>query len=663
MNRLSEEKSPYLIQHAGNPVDWYPWGDESFAKARQEDRPIFLSIGYSTCHWCHVMEAESFEDPEVAVLMNGAFISIKVDREERPDLDERFMAASMLLTGSGGWPLTIMMTPEGRPFFAATYIPRDDAYGRMGMIGLIPRIQEMWETRRQEILDSAEAIAAEMAKLATSSPGGFGESASVLDQAVASIARDYDSSLGGFGRAPKFPMPSVFPFLLRSWRRIGDPEVLGMVEHSLHALRNGGVYDQLGFGFHRYSTDAGWNVPHFEKMLYDQALEALAYTDAWKASGNWFYRRTAMEILDYALRDLALPEGGFASAEDADSEGVEGRFYTWTEEELRRVLGPEGQASLLRRYALHEGILRRGSLDESIPGEAEARLLQARAARPRPFLDDKLLADWNGLMIAALARAGAAFERPDYLAAAGKAASFILARMRGPGGILLHRYRAGEAAIPAFADDYAFLTWGFLELYEAGFEVSHLEEAIRLMDLFIARFWDSAGGGFQSCDQAGEEASFPAKPFSDGVLPSANSVALMALLKLNRITGSSDYQSRAEALISLYPADAGAHARSFPFFLSAVDFSMGPSLEIVIAGDPKAEDTRAMLRALRCRFLPNAVLVLRPAGEAAPAIARIAPYTALQAGLGGRATAYVCRDFACALPTADIEIMLSLLED
>jgi uncharacterized protein len=496
MNRLASQKSPYLLQHAGNPVDWYPWGEEAFEAARRRDRPVFLSIGYSTCHWCHVMESESFADPAIADLMNDAFVSIKVDREERPDLDEHFMNVSRLLTGTGGWPLSILLTADRRAFYAATYIPRENAYGRMGMRELIPRIRELWENKRDEVVHSADAIAAEIGKIVRHAEQGFIFDAGVAATAARSLSRMYDSRHGGFGSAPKFPMPTVFGMLLRAWRRDADAETLGMVGRSLSAMRNGGIYDQVGFGFHRYSTDAQWRVPHFEKMLYDQALHCLAYTEAWQATGAEEWKNTATEICAYVLRDLALPEGAFATAEDADSEGEEGRFYFWTEAAVQSVLG-NGAAGFCARYGVSRdpSILHREISDRTPPGAPEASLLGARASRVRPLRDDKILADWNGLMVAALARAGRAFGEPSFVQAAERAARFVTRQMRSSDRGLLHRHRDGESAISGFADDYAFLAWGILELYEATFDAVWLEECVSLTEHFLGHFWDTEGAG------------------------------------------------------------------------------------------------------------------------------------------------------------------------
>jgi hypothetical protein len=631
VNHLGREKSPYLLQHAGNPVNWYPWGEEAFEAARKNDKPVFLSIGYSTCHWCHVMENESFSDQGVADLMNEAFISIKVDREERPDLDDHFMDVSRLLTGTGGWPLTIFMTAERKAFYAATYIPRENAYGRMGMLELIPRIRDLWENRRQEVAQSAEAIAVELARMDHGGAAGFAAGAGMATVAARALAAMFDGRNGGFGSAPKFPMPTIFGLLLRAWKRDGNPETLGMVTRTLSAMRSGGIYDQVGFGFHRYSTDAHWRVPHFEKMLYDQALHCLAYTEAWQATGTQAWKETAGEICAYVLRDLALPDGAFATAEDADSEGVEGRFYLWTDSEVRSLLGNRAEA-FFARYRLEDGILYRDASEDAPAGVDEAVLLSARAARVRPLRDDKILADWNGLMIAALAKAGSAFGEPSYVAAAEAAARFVTGRMRSADGGILHRHRDGESAIEGFADDYAFVAWGLLELYEATFDQTWLEECTRLADHFVAHFWDRVSGGFFSA--MGDEVS-RRTPFTDGVLPSANSVGVLLLLKLSRITGRLDYQQKAEKLLGLYPENAAEQAISFSFFLSAADFAAGPDFEIMVAGDRDSPDTLAMIRTLRRGFFPNAVISLK--------------------SRQGTAMVSVCRDTTCSLPTGDVQ--------
>jgi uncharacterized protein YyaL (SSP411 family) len=460
-------------------------------------------------------------------------------------------------------------------------------------------------------------------------------------------------------------MPTLFAMLLRAWRRDGDAETLGMVERTLAAMRSGGIYDQVGFGFHRYSTDARWLVPHFEKMLYDQALHCLAYTEAWQATRAEAWKETAGEICAYVTRDLVLPEGGYATAEDADSEGAEGRFYVWTEDEVRSILGRQA-ASFCARYDVTatgnfegQNILHRDISDRQPAGPQEALLRGARDRRVRPLRDDKILADWNGLMIAALARAGRAFCEPTLVDAAGTAARFITRRMRAPDGGLLHRHRGGESAIPGFADDYAFLAWGLLELYEASFDPAWLEECIELVEYFLRYFWDGESGGFFST--AGGDEVARRKSFTDGVIPSANSVGAFLLLRLNRMTGRLDFEQKAERLIALYPRSAGTEAISHSYFLGAADFAAGPTFEVVVTGDPAATDTREMIRSLNRTYLPNAVVLFKPADAADPPINRLAPYVSALHPVNGRATAYVCRDFSCSLPTNDIPTMLAEL--
>jgi len=521
-NRLVHEKSPYLLQHAYNPVDWYAWGDEAFEKARKEDKPIFLSIGYSTCHWCHVMERESFEDAEVARAMNDAFVSIKVDREERPDIDHIYMTVCQMMVGSGGWPLNIIMSPDKKPFFAGTYFPKETRSGRIGMLDLAARVKELWSAKRDEVMQSAEKVMTALKQIPDDSPGDkLGKD--VPEAAYQQLAQRFDEKYGGFGNAPKFPTPHNMLFLLRYGKRTGEPRALEMVEKTLKAMRDGGMYDHVGYGFHRYSTDEQWLVPHFEKMLYDQALLAMLYVEAYQATGKTEYATTASEIFTYVLRDMTSSEGGFYSAEDADSEGEEGKFYVWKLEEIQRVLGPQDAELLTRVFHVwpagnfHEeatgkltgnNILHRKesietvaarlgtsreALEERIRAACE-KLLAVRQQRIHPYKDDKILTDWNGLMIAALSKGAQALGRPEYAVAAQKAADFVLSRMREQDGRLLHRFREGEVGLAAHVDDYAFFIWGLLELYEATFEVRFLRTALDLNREFLSRFWDAGRG-------------------------------------------------------------------------------------------------------------------------------------------------------------------------
>ena len=686
-NRLVFQKSPYLQQHARNPVDWYPWGDEAFARAKAEQKPVFLSIGYSTCHWCHVMEHESFEDQEVAALLNEHFVCVKVDREERPDLDAVYMQVTQAMTGSGGWPMTVLLTPDKQPFFAGTYFPKSARFGRKGLLQIVPEIAAVWRERKDDVLKSAQQITAVV-------QGASDEERAELAPALFSLGREqlagrYDAERGGFGDAPKFPVPHQLLFLLQHHQRTGDALSLRMVAHTLTAMRDGGIYDQIGFGFHRYSTDREWLVPHFEKMLYDQALHVLAYTAAWQVSGDAQYRATSEEVLEYCLRDLCDPAGGFHSAEDADSEGEEGRFYLWTKAEVVALLGAEEGERFARVYEITaEGNYREeasGKQDgRSIPHRTRTlvswatelalsedelakslersrlKLLATRERRVRPLKDDKILGDWNGLMIAALARAGAAFDEPRYVAAARRAADFALTHLRDPEGRLFKRWRAGEAAFMGTLEDYAFLAWGLIELYEASFEPRDLAAALELTQSMRAHFADAERGGFFTAADDGEELLFRHKEVYDGALPSGNSVAAWNLLRLARLTGSTELEEDARRTLSAF-GSAARMPSAHTLYLLALDCALGPSFEVVIAGDPAAADTRAMLRAFQGRFAPNLVLLLRPPGDA-PAIAELAPFTLDQTSRGGKATAYVCRNYACRAPTTDVAQALANLD-
>ncbi len=688
-NRLKDEKSPYLLQHADNPVDWRPWGEAAFDEARREDKPVFLSIGYSTCHWCHVMAHESFEDPEAAKVLNEVFVCIKVDREERPDLDGIYMTAAQMMSGRGGWPLNVVLTPDKKPFFSATYIPKQTRFGMVGLMELARRIQEIWRHRRQEVLASAGQVTSALHQVNRRSAGDEIDE-TVLTASFRELETRFDAARGGFGAAPKFPTPQNVLFLLRYWKRAGAEKALDMAEKTLRAMRLGGVYDHLGYGFHRYATDDRWLLPHFEKMLYDQALLIPAYVEAWQATKKDEYKQTVKEVIAYALRDLTDADGGFYSGEDADSEGEEGKFYVWTAAEIRDVLGREDADLFSAVYNVAE---EGNFLDESSrqktganvlflsaplpeqtarfnmpPAEFEERLaairqrlLAARGKRVRPHLDDKILTDWNGLMIAALARASRALDVPEYAAAAEKAADFILTRMIDADGRLLHRFRDGEAAISAHADDYAFLIHGLVELYQTGFNTDHLRTALRLNAEFTDHFWDEDQGGFFFTADDGEKLLVRQKEIYDGALPSANSAAMLNLLRLARITADTGLEEKAAMLSRVFSENAKSQPSAYNQLLIAADFSIGPSREIVIAGDPDQADARKLFRALNENFIPNAVTVRRPPEGDAPDIAGLAPYVKNQKAVSGKAAAYVCENHACRLPATTPEEMLRLL--
>ncbi len=688
-NRLILETSPYLLQHAQNPVDWYPWGNEAFEKAERENRPVFLSIGYSTCHWCHVMAHESFEDQKTAGLMNDVFVSIKVDREERPDIDMLYMTVCQMMTGSGGWPLTIIMTPEKKPFFAATYIPRETRFGRPGMLDLIPRIKEIWATRRNEVLASASQITAALQKAASQEAGEeLGEA--MLHLAYEQLRDKFDEERGGFGGAPKFPTAHNIDFLLRYWRRTKDEKALDMAERTLQEMRRGGIYDHLGFGFHRYSTDRQWLVPHFEKMLYDQALLAMAYIETFQATGNEEYAQTAREILTYVLRDMTSPEGGFYSAEDADSEGQEGKFYLWTYDEIRRILAPDEADLLIKLSGMREsgnfndevarGISGRNilhlakplpeissDLGVSVPElqkrleSIRQRLFAYRDKRIHPQKDDKILTDWNGLMVAALAKASRVLDEPKYTSAAKKTVDFILSNTLMSNGRLFHRYRDGEAAVPAHLDDYAFLIYGMLELYETTFRFDYLKKALSLNQHLLEHFWDNKDGGFYFTADDGESFLTRQKEIYDGAIPSGNSIAMLNLLRLGRITADPTLEEKAARIGRAFFQTVRQSPSAYTQLMTAVDFAVGPSYEVVIIGDSQSSDTREMLRAIGREFIPNKIVIFILLERDSSEIKAISPFTVHQRSIDNKATAYVCVNYNCKLPTTYVDTMLSLL--
>ena len=689
-NRLAAEKSPYLLQHADNPVDWYPWGEEAFKRAREEDKPIFLSIGYATCHWCHVMAHESFEDPIVAALMNEAFINIKVDREERPDIDQVYMTVCQMLTGSGGWPLTIIMTPDKVPFYAGTYLPRASRFGRIGMTELVPRVQQIWSSERDKVLASAKQISARLATVSQpQTPGKIDPT--LPDRAYRELASRYDAVNGGFGSAPKFPSPHNLLFLSRYSSLENQPQALKMVDHTLSEMRRGGIFDQVGFGFHRYSTDTEWLVPHFEKMLYDQAMLVLASTEASLAGGDPIHRRIVDEVVTYVLRDMTSEAGGFYSAEDADSEGEEGLFYIWSLDELSEVLGPddarfaadvwnataEGNfaeeasgemtgSNILHRNLTNDATAKRLDMkSEAFITRLESirsRLFEEREDRIHPLKDDKVLADWNGLMAAAMARAGRVFGNDEYVHAAERSVAFVLDSMRKDGR-LLHRWRDGELTVPAFLDDHVFLIWALLELYDAAFEPKYLKQAMDLQEITDQLFWDDENGGYYFSPDDGEELLVRQKEIYDGAIPSGNSVAAWNLLRLGRLTGRTDYSGRAETIFKTFAADTARGASAHSHLADAMLFASSPSLEIVIAGDPQAEDTKVLLAHVRTKYLPQSVTLVVPPKADGDVIRKLAPFTEGHAPIDGKATAYVCRDYACKMPTTDPGELTKMLEE
>jgi hypothetical protein len=688
-NRLIHEKSPYLLQHAYNPVDWYPWNEEAFEKAKTENKPIFLSIGYSTCHWCHVMAHESFEDPDVARLMNDAFVNIKVDREERPDIDNLYMTVAQLLKGTGGWPLTIIMTPDKKPFFAATYIPKKGRFGITGMLDLIPYIKELWTKQRDEVLNATDKVVSALNQVSKDSVGEeLGED--MLKLAYNSLRGRFDEEYGGFSDAPKFPSPHNLLFLLRYWKRTANEKALKMVEKTLQFMRLGGMYDHIGFGFHRYSTDFLWLVPHFEKMLYDQAMLAMAYIEAYQATRKKEYENTAREIFAYVSRDMTSPIGGFYSAEDADSEGKEGKFYLWTEKEIKQMFEQEDADLIIKVFNIAprgnfiditiqrktgENIFHLKKPLEDIASELNMseqdlrkrienirqKLFSKCEERIHPHKDDKILTDWNGLMIAALAKGAQVFEDPKYAEIAKHAVEFILTNMRNPEGRLLHRYRDGEAHILAQVDDYAFLVWGLIELYEATFDASYLQTALALNADLIKHFWDDEIGGFYLTPDDGEELLVRQKAIYDGAIPSGNSVAMLNLIRLSRIAADEDFDERASKIGKAFSKNVKDSPAAHSQLMIALDFAIGPSYQVVIAGNSQAEDTRNMIRAIRTQFLPNLLIFLNPIEQESPKIHDIAEFIKYMPQIEDRATAYVCIKYTCKNPTTDVNEMLKQL--
>ncbi len=682
-NRLINEKSPYLQQHAYNPVDWYPWSEEAFQKAKEDDKPLFVSIGYSTCHWCHVMEHESFEDEQVAKLMNEAFVCIKVDREERPDIDAAYMAVCQAMGRNCGWPLNVLLTPNRKPFFVGSYIPKDNRYGAVGLIDFVPQITKIYQKQKLEL----EAMGTELQEQISLQPTGDAEAKLgqfELDEAYDQLFLAFDHENGGFGAQPKFPTPHNLLFLMRYYQRTKQPAAWKMVEQTLRAMRLGGIFDQVGLGFHRYSTDVRWLVPHFEKMLYDQAMLALAYVEAYQLSGQMKFRITAGETLDYVLRDLVSPEGAFYSAEDADSEGEEGKFYLWTETELQKVLpsdlyefaaeiydihpqgnyfepGKKGEgknilhmAVPIEKMASERGI----TVDQVIGklGKIVNLLFEARKTRVRPSLDDKVLVDWNGLMIAALAKAYQVLRDQKYLGAAEKAADFILSEMLQDDGRLYHRFAKGEKAITAFLDDYAFLIYGLIELYEAGFDEIYLQDAIALTKRMVSDFWDSKNSGFY-LSAASMDAVPRMKQTHDSALPSGNSVALHVLQRIAQLSGDETFEGYADKMLHAFAEDVKAYPMGHTFMLLGVDFTVGPTYSVVLAGTFDEEDTQTKLTALRKHFLPNLSVTLWT-----PEKAQANPLGAVYEKIEGKTTAYVCRNQTCMPPTNDVNKMLEYLD-
>ncbi|HYM11579.1 MAG TPA: thioredoxin domain-containing protein [Bryobacterales bacterium] len=676
-NQLIHETSPYLLQHAHNPVNWYPWGAEALERARRENKLIFLSIGYAACHWCHVMEHESFENDEVAELLNRDFISIKVDREERPDLDEIYMNATMLYSGGqGGWPMSVWLTPALKPVFAGTYFPPENHYGRPGFKALLEAIAQAWREKPQELAEQAEKVVGAMASLQAAEKGEM-LAAGQVSQMARRMAEAYDPQYGGLasGGSNKFPPSMSMDLLLRVYRKTGDRVLLGAVENTLEKMGNGGIYDHLGGGIHRYSTDVRWLVPHFEKMLYDQALVSSIYLDGYQVTGHAMFAGRARGIFDYVLRDLASPEGGFYSSEDADSEGLEGKFYIWTLDEVQQVLGAEDAALFASHYDVTEWGNWDHPGDEHVPGgpknilqevrpietiaklnrldavelegrfaEMRRKMLEARSKRVRPGLDDKILAGWNGLMIAALAKGAAVLDEPRYGAAAGRAADFLLTRMV-ENGRLLATFGKGKARLKAYITDYAFLIEGLLALYEWSGEWRRLEAAARLADTAIEYYWDKQEGGFFFTASDHEQLIQRSKVSTDSAIPSGNSVMLSNLERLAELLGRNDLRDRAAEIVRLFSGAVEQHPFAYDRMLAGIEAWHDGFVEVAILGPKDDPGTRELRRTVYRSYLPNKVVV-----QAERADDRL-PLLAGRGLIDGHPTVYVCRDYVCRQPT------------
>jgi uncharacterized protein YyaL (SSP411 family) len=669
-NRLAGESSPYLLQHRYNPVDWYPWGEAAFERARREDKPILLSVGYSACHWCHVMERESFEDDEIARLMNERFVNVKVDREERPDVDAIYMQAVQSMTGHGGWPMTVFLTPDGVPFYGGTYFPPSDRHGIPGFPRVLEAVSGFYRERRGEVADVGRQLLDQLRQGEHVRPGGDLLTADILDAAYRGLRAEFDARHGGLGRAPKFPQPMAFDFLLRYWRRRGAPEALSMVRRTLTAMARGGVHDQLGGGFHRYSVDQRWLVPHFEKMLYDQSQLSLLYLQAWQATGDAEYRRVTEEILDYVVREMTHPGGGFFSTQDADSEGEEGRFFLWSREEIEAALAPEEARVALAYWGVLDGPNFEGRNILHVPREpaevaaslglapdrlvetlrrARTRLFAAREPRVKPARDDKVLAGWNGMMLRAFAEAGGVLERPDYLAVAEASARFLLRELVADGR-LLRTWKDGRAKILGYLEDHSMLADGLLALYEATLERRWLDEARHLADRMLDLFWDPAAEAFFDTGRDHEALIVRPRNLFDSAVPCGSSVAADVLLRLAVLTGEPAYERRAADTLRAVAPLMARHPSGFGRFLAALDFHLGPAVEVAVLWPPEsaAGAREPLLREVFRRYLPTRVLAGAPEGASADL-----PLLEGKQARDARPTAYVCERYACQAPTAD----------
>jgi uncharacterized protein YyaL (SSP411 family) len=678
-NRLIHESSPYLLQHAHNPVDWHPWGEEAFQKAKSENRPILLSIGYSACHWCHVMEKESFENEQIAALMNANFVSIKVDREERPDLDEIYMNAVQMLTGRGGWPMTVFLTPEGKPFFGGTYFPPEDRHGMPGLPRILHAVAQAYRERSQEVSQSVEQILAALDRLATVTESTRPFASGTIVESAENLSQAYDPEFGGFGKAPKFPNAGVFELFLRAHRNSKKQRFLETIVYTLTRMAEGGIYDHLGGGFHRYSVDEKWLVPHFEKMLYDNAQLLRNYAQAFSITREPLFKKVVEETTVYLLREMLHPEGGFYSTQDADSEGEEGKFFVWTQDEVIKILGEESGEIFCRVYDVSEfgnfegknilhavltleqaaRFFRKEVTEvERVIAEGKQKLFQEREKRVKPFRDEKILASWNGLMLSGLADASKILDGPSCLAAARKTVDFIFTQMFRD-GLLLHTYKDGQAKLLGYLDDYAFVAAGLLDLYESTLERANLQRSIELADTMIREFWDDIDGAFFYTGKSHKALISRTKPAFDGSVPSGNAVATQILLRLYYYTGKEDYLKRAEKTLRIYYDAMEQQPFGFAHMLSALDFYLEKPREIVLVAKREERADIELTRKINSLYLPNKTLqALDP--DVPPE--KVSPLLEGKGQVGGKPTVYVCHQFTCSPPVTDWNKLEELLK-
>jgi uncharacterized protein len=678
-NHLIHETSPYLLQHAHNPVDWYPWGDEAFQKAKNENRPILLSIGYSACHWCHVMERESFEDERIAALMNDLFVNIKVDREERPDLDEIYMNAVQMLTGRGGWPMTVFLTPEGKPFYGGTYFPPEDRYGVPGFPKILQGVANAYREKPQDVERSVEQILAALQRMSLSTESQQPFSSDIIGQSAEQLAQAYDADHGGLGKAPKFPNVGVYELFLRHYHHSKGSRFLEMVTHTLTKMAQGGIYDHLGGGFHRYSVDEKWLVPHFEKMLYDNAQLVRIYAQVYCVTEEPLFKQVVNETINYLMREMLHTGGGFYSTQDADSEGEEGKFFVWTEEEISQILGEEASEIFCRIYDVTEEgnfeeknilhpiltleqaskFFRRDLKEiESLVSDAKAKLFQEREKRIKPFRDEKILTSWNGLMLSGFAEAIKISPHPSYLEATNRTVDFIFTKMFRDGH-LLHTYKSGTAKILGYLDDYAFLAAGLLDLFEATVNRAHLDRALELAEIILHEFWDEAGGGFFYTGRSHERLIAQSKPIFDGSIPSGNAVATQVLLRLYHYTGKEDYLKRAERILRAYYNAMENQPFGFAHMLAALDFYLQKPKEVVLVGDKKEPKTFELLTKIHSLYVPNMTLQLASPDDS---LEKVSPLLAGKKQFEGKTTVYVCHNFTCSRPVVEWDELKPLLD-